>query len=69
MDFTQLNIGDKIKVKGYSEINEITVKMSHGYGTKYLTIHNGKPLEMTISSVPFSFVESVVPDMAKYYNS
>jgi len=50
-------VGDVVFVRGYKfeEVHTITSVMEHGYTTKYTANYEGRPIEMTVSSVPFKF--------------
>ena len=49
-------VGDRINVRGYSELHTITYVNSAGYSTTYTTVFEGRPVEMQVSHVPFAYV-------------
>jgi len=50
------SVGDSIKVVGYSQVHTITGVTSVGYSTRYTDFYESRPVEMTVSHVPFALV-------------
>lgn len=62
------DILDRIGVKGYTIINNLSGKGSHGFHDGHLMFNEDDVLIMIIAAVPESMVEPIMQGFAPFYN-
>ncbi len=59
---------DRIEVKGYTIINNLSGKGSHGFHDGHLMFNEDDVLIMIIAAVPESLVSPILQGLAPFYN-